>query len=237
MKINNRVIGSLLAWSLGALLVSAPAGADGETLAESEVERRLNFLEERLDATRRHGSLWTFGWGGLSGASTVVQGVLAGTSDSHDNRVMFATEAGKSAIGVADLWFRPLRAREGFEPFRVGASGDPQIRLATLRAAEARLEQNAARAKQRRSWLPHIGNLAINLAAGGIVAGLADDSDAAINTALGIVGGELQIWSEPSRPAADLEDYQRFVRRDTARARGGWTLSTTPRGIQAEFRF
>lgn len=212
------------------------ANAD-ESPSESDIERRLHFLEERLDAGRRHGQLWTWGWGGLSGVSTVAQGVLAATSDSHDNRVMFATEAGKSAIGVADLWFRPLRGREGFEPFRAGTAGDAETRLATLRVAERRLEENASRAEQKRSWLPHLGNLAINLAAGGIVAGLADDEDAAINTAAGLIGGELQIWSEPSRATTDLEDYQRFVRTGLAERPGGWRLSPTPRGIMAEFRF
>ncbi len=162
-------------------VAAAPARAAAETpaedaglpdagLSDAAIVERLRFIEDRLDASRLHGQVWYWSWMAINGGSTVGLGIAAGLSRHEDDQVNNGVQAGVAAIGVADLLLRPLEARLGAAPIAELPEATRTEKLAKLRAAEAQLRANAERAEERTSWLMHAGNVALNGAAGGIIA-------------------------------------------------------------------
>ncbi len=220
------------------VLALGPAGASGQAgPSDAEVERRLEFLEERLDASRRRGQYWFYGWGAVMGGSVIANGVRAGLDDSEDHRTMALVEVGKATLGLADLMLRPLEARHGADSIRSMPSATPEQRLRQLEAAEARLEANAERSDNRWHWQPHAGALVVNLAALGIVGGIGDWSDAAISFTTGMLGAEARIWTEPSRPRRDWEDYQSFKATGRTSSKGGLAVVPQKNGLAVKWTF
>ena len=79
-----------------------------------------------------------------------------------------------------------------------------------LARAEQILRENAARSRrERRSWIPHAGNLALNLAGAVIVAKAFDESSGWASGALGFAVGEARIWSYPWQARGALTEYER----------------------------
>jgi hypothetical protein len=107
---------ALLAASVAKAAEPASAGHAG--LDDAEIEQRIRFLEQRLDDSRTHGQIWYWSWLAINGGSMVGNGIVAGLSGQHDDRVNYATGAALGAIGVADLFLRPLEARYGAAPIR-----------------------------------------------------------------------------------------------------------------------
>jgi hypothetical protein len=181
-----------------------PPGA----VSDAAIAERLGFIEERLDASRRHGQIWYWSWMAINAGSTVGLGVAAGLSKHEDDQVNTGVQAGVAAIGVADLLLRPLEARFGAAPIDGLPDATREQRLAKLRAAEALLRANAERAEERTSWQMHAANVALNAAAGGLIAGFGRPSDGLIAFATGTAGGVVNILTQPSAPAADWQEYR-----------------------------
>jgi hypothetical protein len=82
-----------------------------------------------------------------------------------------------------------------------------------LARAEAQLERAVHDAHaERRSWLPHLGNLALNLAGALVVAEGFDEGSGWGSGALGFVVGEIRIWTYPWQAESTLEEYrERFA--------------------------
>ena len=60
----------------GVLLAAAgqaaePARADHAGLSDAEIDRRIDFLEQKLDESRTHGQIWYWSWLAINGGSTV----------------------------------------------------------------------------------------------------------------------------------------------------------------------
>jgi hypothetical protein len=188
-----------------------PPDAARASLSDAEVERRLDFIEQRLDASKRHAQIWYWSWLTVNGGATVALSVASAIADDADDRAAYIPQAALAALGVADLTvIRPLQARFGAEPIRNLPDATRAQRLAKLERAEALLRGNAERAGDRRSWLLHLANFGLNAAAGAVTYATGNTSDALISFASGFAGGEIYIWSEPGAPARDWEDYQRF---------------------------
>jgi hypothetical protein len=192
----------------GIFLISAAASAQQAIPTDSDIDRRLRFIEQRLDDSQTHGQVWYWGWMGLDSASALGFGVAAATADENDDRINYAASAMLGAIGVADLLFRPLEAREGAEPLRELPEATRQQRLAKLHAGEDRLRRNAGRADERWSPLLHGANLAVATTAGVVVGVWGKESDGVITGASALVGGIAYLLTEPSAPAQDWEDYK-----------------------------
>jgi len=47
----------------------SPAGHAG--LSDAEIDRRIDFLEQKLDDSRTHGQIWYWSWLAINGGSTV----------------------------------------------------------------------------------------------------------------------------------------------------------------------
>lgn len=205
--------------------------------AGAEVEERLAFLEERLEAAEFQGDLWQYGWFGVHSTALVFNAVDASLTADDDDRVARIVGATKSAVGIGALLLRPLPARLGANPIRALPHGTPELERARLQAAEDLLQRSAQRARRKYTVWPHLESALVNLIGGGVILGLGDWEDAALSTGLGLVVGELQIWTVPGRPATDLAAYRdRFGPASGAR-RIGWYLVPRPNGLALAMRF
>lgn len=176
-------------------------------LDDAEVQRRIAFLSERLDRSRRHATIWQVGWlmvntGGLAA------GALQATADEADDRVFGIIGATKAALGTAYLLFDPMPGRCGADPIRAMSDATASERADQLVAAEALLYETAARSAQRTAWPMHAGNVALNLIGGAIL--LARDAPELAAMSFGIDAnvGTVQILSQPWRPRRDWTEYQ-----------------------------
>lgn len=196
------------------------------SLSDAEIERRLDFIEQRLDASKRHAQIWYWSWLTINGGATVGLSVASAIADDADDRAAYIPQAALAALGVADLTvIRPLEARFGAEPIRRLPEATRTQRLHKLERAEALLRGNARRAEGRKSWLLHLANFGLNGAAGLATYATGQTSDAIVSFATGFAAGEIYIWSEPGAPARDWQDYQRFKTRGSA---AGLRLSVVP---------
>lgn len=207
--------------------------AEPPSQSTSEISQRLTFLKRRLDEAQLHGQIWYYGWFAVNSGGLIASTGLALTTHSHDDRVSNSVEAGKAAIGVADLLLRPLPARLGADPIRT-MPGSPRERS---QAAEALLQANAARAELNRTLWPHLGNAIINLIGGGIVLAFGDWEDAAFTTGLDFVIGEIEILTEPSRAIDDLAAYRSRYGELPRPTGSSWHLSPSLHGVTVTFRF
>ena len=178
-------------------------------MSDAAIERRVGFIEERLDKRETHGQIWYWSWMAINGGSMVGLGIAAGMSKHEDDQVNNGVQAGLGAIGVADLLLRPLEARYGADPVRDLPEDTREERIAKLRAAESQLHSNAERAEQRTSWAMHAGNVAVNGIAGLIIGLAGRPSDGIIAFGAGTAGGVLEILTQPSGPSRDWRDYRR----------------------------
>src|SRR5690606_14009632 len=125
-------------------------------------------------------------------------------------RADLVVSAAKAGIGLARTVWRPPSARRGADELRELPTGTPEACAARLALAEAILRRNAAEsAARRRSWVPHLANLGLNLAGALIVAEGFDEPDWWVSGALGFAVGEVQIWSHPWQAGTALADYER----------------------------
>ena len=231
MRIRSCVCGLI---ALVLCVLGSAAGA--QSLDEAEVDRRLAFLEERLDASRRHGQLWQYGWLGVSGGG-MVAGIVQAAHQNGDDQANSIVNAATGVIGVGYLLYDPMEARKGADPIRSMPSDTVAQKQNQLFAAEALLERNAERAEERTSLGMHAANLAFNLAAGAFVVGLGNLGDAGITAGAGAAAGALQLWSIPGRPIRDLEDYRALQRGAAIDTGLDWTIAPTPRGLAFHLRF
>ncbi|MDN5871591.1 MAG: hypothetical protein L0H73_12825 [Nitrococcus sp.] len=208
----------LIAYVLAAIIavscVSAAAGQPGATrtsLSDAEIERRLDFIEQRLDASELHAQVWYWSWLVINGGAMVGLSVGAGLTDEADDRAAYIPQAVLAALGVADLTvIRPIQARFGAAPIRSLPGATRAQRLYKLERAEALLRANAMRAEGRKSWLLHLANFGLNAAAGAATYATGRSSDALVSFVTGVAAGELYIWSEPGAAEDGWQDYQRF---------------------------
>ena len=210
-----RIEGLACALALLATGAAAPAAAEPESdpaLAHcaGETGERLRFLESRLDGHARYADLWWKGWSGVYVGGIVVSGARAGFEGDRGERADLIVTAAKSGIGLArNLWSSP--------PARLGATELAGLPTDTAEAcaqrlarAEEILHRNAQDARdERRSWIPHLANLALNLAGAVIVAEGFDEQDGWTSGALGFAVGEARIWSHPWQAGGTLDEYRR----------------------------
>lgn len=137
---------------LGSLSPADAAGQPGAvdtSLSDAEMDRRIDFIERQLDASKLHAQIWYWSWMTINVGATVGLSVGSALTDDGDTRASFIPQAVLAALGVADLTvFRPLEARFGAEPIENLPQDTRAQRLAKLERAEALLRGNAERAKR-----------------------------------------------------------------------------------------
>jgi hypothetical protein len=207
-------------------------------LSDAEIDARVAFLVDRLEQGQRNARIWqygfTTGWGlgiGLGTAQAIA-------TDKSDTRVNGIVTAVKGAIGTTRLLLFPHPGRLGTDAVLAVPGDSRAARLERLALAEEQLDLTARYARRRTNWLPHLANVAINLAGGGVILGLGDAKDAAISTGVGILAGEILVWTQPWRSLADLEAYRRdFTSNGPHRPVVSWRIVPTLGGASLEVRF
>ena len=233
------VFAACLIVASSALAPCAAAQNGGPSdLSDAEIQRRLAFIENSLDAHQLHAQIWFWSWLTVNAGSTVGLSVGAALTDSSANRVNMIGNAALAALGVGDmLLFRPVNARFGAEPIRALPDATRQERVRKLAAGEALMQRNAERADQRYDWTVHAGNFAGNALVGGLTWAAGDAQSGIITIVLQTVLGELYIWTDPSGPAKDWQEYQRLKAGESLEASRGWSLAAFPGGVALKYRF
>jgi hypothetical protein len=184
---------------------------DNATLPDAVIDQRIRYIEERLDAHKRHGEIWYWSWMAVNSGAVVGLSIAAGVADETPDRVDYASQAGLAALGVADLLFRPLEARYGADPIRQMPETTREEKLAKLQAAEDLLYRNAVRTTERHDWLFHLANLILNAGVGIATGAAGDRTQGAVSAGAGFVGGEIYILAQPAGPEEDWKRYQMMV--------------------------
>jgi hypothetical protein len=180
-------------------------------LPEEEIDRRLTFLVNRLDERQFHAAAWKYTWLVVNGGGVIVSAVQAGLADDGTDQANEIAQAGKAAIGTTYLLVNPMPGTSGADPIREMPGATRQDKLAQLAGAEELLAREAERAKDRTSWLLHLGNLFINAAAAAPALALGDEALAAESFGIGAAVGVIQILSQPWKGPSDWDEYERFV--------------------------
>ncbi len=207
-------------------------------LSNAEIDSRVAFLTERLQDGKRNATFWqegfTVGWTVGAGLGT-AQAILANSSETRANGIVTAV---KAAIGVTRLVVWPHPGRLGAEPILAIEGDSREARLARLEAGENQLARTKKYASSRTDWLPHVANVGLNLAGGGVLLGVGRTSDALVSAGIGIVFGELLIWTSPARSVQDVEDYRRdFVATVPSSPEVAWRLAPRMGGGAIEVSF
>ena len=211
---------SMLASWLAALCLCAcatstptPLSHDAAALSDAEIARRTDFIEQRLDARKTPAEIWHWSWLAINGgAGAALNTALAVTEDAKEERSAAIVQAVLGAVGVATLYIAPMKARYGSEPLRALPDETREQKVLKLQQGEVMLQENAARNAQRTSWVMHAGTVFVSAAAGLIVYAFGGKTDAAITGASTLAGGELLLWTTPSGPVHDLDDYRALIR-------------------------
>lgn len=203
------------------------------TLDDAEVRRRIAFLSERLDRSRRHATIWQVGWLAVN-TGGLAAGALQATADEADDRAFGIIGATKAALGTAYLLIDPMPGRTGADPIRAMSAATATDRTEQLVAAEALVYASAARSAQRTAWAMHAGNIALNLIGGAILLGRDAPELAALSFGVDANVGTVQILSQPWHPRRDWTEYQETLvapgTRDAARA-PRWRLAPSAGGV------
>jgi hypothetical protein len=184
------------------LIVCGAARAD-------EVDERLQFLEPRLARESLLAHAWQSSWaildlGGVGwGACEIAQ--RSSRAELADGIVLTV----KSLGGVANLALSPLASARNERELDAAPGGTPDERLRRLALAESLLARNALEADQRYAWRRHVVAMLINLAGGVVTAVAGDWKRGAQSAGLGLIVGELQLWTRPWQAKRDLRDYRR----------------------------
>jgi hypothetical protein len=209
-----------LALLAATLLFASPAAAathcrviDGGTpaLGAIDAETRLAWIDRRLadDATRAR--IWAWAWGLTYSSITVVEASLALQPDlSAADRAQDLVGAGASFIGVMAGVVLPLKImgdQRWWQKHLARSRGEDVCSL--LNTAELLLVRDAESEAFGVGPLVHIGNFAINIAAG-LVLGLGYDKWGAFlyTTLVGIAVGEVQAATQPTDAVEDLRLYR-----------------------------
>jgi len=221
----------LAALSLFACATAAPAPLtrDAATLSDAEIARRTDFIEQRLDSRKTPAEIWHWSWLAINlGPGVALNTGLAVAEDAKEERSAAIVQAVYGAVGAVSQYVDPMKARYGAEPLRALPDETHEQRVEKLQRGEEMLQENAVRNAQRTSWVMHIGTVAVSAAAGLIVYAFGGKSDAVITGASTLAGGELFLWTMPSGPVHDLEDYRALIGPP-----GGSPAPPTSRGVGA----
>jgi hypothetical protein len=202
-----------------ATVAAAPARATqcraieggSPTLAAIDAETRLRWLDRRLavDATRAR--IWAITWGMAYGSIVIGELALLPTSNNTGDQAEKIVGASSAFIGVmagAVLPLKIMRDQTWWEKHYARSRGeDPCALLNTLELVFIRDAESEAFGV---GPLVHVGNFAINIAAG-LVLGLGYGRWAAFGytSLVGIGVGEVQAITQPTDAIEDLRMYRR----------------------------
>jgi hypothetical protein len=208
----------IVGMALLIVLCFSNASAFAESLSDDELTRRIDFIQERLDAGRINAKQWQYSWMFINGCSSYIQFGLATTQtdeedehDRYDNIVGGAT----SLLAVGDLTVNPLVAWNAGEKLKALPETTGDEKKAKLKHAEQFLKKSADREEYGRSWKTHALSGLVSLI-GGVVIACDDDraDDGAFFFATSMAVAEIQIFTMPTRSINDWKEYSAMSSED-----------------------
>jgi hypothetical protein len=201
------VLAVFLATTAGAQEIVGPISGNLSHLDDREIDARIAFIEERLDAGQRNARIWQYGFTGLYSLGIVTGTVRAATQDG-DDQVAGIVGAVKGLFGTTRMLLAPHPGRLGADPVRAISGDSREARLERLERAEAQLYDVVMRTESRFSWKRHAANIGVNLAGGLIVGFVGDTTDAIVDSTVGFVVGEIMTFTMPWRSTRDVREYK-----------------------------
>ncbi|HXX35403.1 MAG TPA: hypothetical protein VEM15_13095 [Thermodesulfobacteriota bacterium] len=174
--------------------------------SESNISERINFIQTAFDKGQTRAKLWSYTWIAINGAGSGIQAYYA-ISSSH-NRAFNIVGASESFLGLAVLFIDPFHARSSGSDLRKLPESTPEEMEYKLEKAEKWLERNYKQEKLGTSWLSHVGVLVISAVGAGIVWHYDGGKNGLISVLSSVAGGELFIWTQPTRGIKDYNDYR-----------------------------
>jgi hypothetical protein len=236
------VRGALLAASLATSMACASdAYAEEEAKrGDAEITQRLAFIEARLEAGRPAAERWSYGWFTTYVALSVVQfGVTLGTTDVGLREDM-AVGAFTSSLGVLPFAIFPFTPRFASRELAAMPEATPAQRARKLVRAEALLEKCADQEAFGKSWMTHVGVIAVNVGIGlGLAFGYDRVKSGVQTTLIGIGVSEFQIFTEPTAAIEDREAYKRgdFARLSRSSLKPEFSMGPMPGGLSLGANF
>lgn len=225
---------ALLAPGAALAQVRCPDDRAAVALAGEPVERRIEFLRDRLEAERGSARAWTWSFGLVNGGLTAGQLAGAVVVRRSSDRALLLAGAATSALGVGQILFAPITpSRRALEE---GGDG-PCLQLRRL---EDELSRRARNERVGSGTAAQLGNLVINVGFGlaaGLLAHRALPGLATFGLGWGL--GELQILTEPTGLVDALEDYRagRLGAGGPGASRGGWSVWAAGPTVGLRFEF
>ena len=68
-------------------------------LSDARIERRLDFIEQRLDASKCHARIWYWSWMTVNVGATIGLSVASAIADDGDDRTTYIPQAALAALG------------------------------------------------------------------------------------------------------------------------------------------
>ena len=197
-----------------------------------DYELRMEFIENSLEANRKHSRYWQYGWSSFFGASAVTYTALWLNSDDSDDSINYSLSALKSTLALGEMLWRPHPGRHGAERLRSLPENGPEQKLERLDFGEDVMRKSSNRYTSLRTWKPHLIVIGVNAVFGAAIAAFGDEGDGAVSAAVGIAMGEAKLWTQPSRPVDDWNEYQE------AHSKGvSWQLVPISGGLALQGRF
>jgi hypothetical protein len=239
----NRMVRSMSVVMALLALASTVGAEDPQSLADSEVTGRLQYIQSSLDAGQGAANLWWYGWTAGYGAATAEQIVAHCQADTTKERQDTLVGYVTSAFGVIGQLVAPVEAGRLAAQLRAIPGQTPEERQAKLTAAESFLRRSAAQEAFGRSWKMHAITGAVNLGIG-LFLWLRYDRpvrDGLVIFATGQLVSEVQIFTQPMKAVRDLREYEQRSEFDHTRTVGAdhstWYVGATPGGMVMGCRF
>jgi hypothetical protein len=202
----------MMAWPLllAIAMSSVATPARAEEPSDEEVQRRISFLQQRLDQGTAAADRWWYAWYSIFTGLAVGQAVIAIAVTDPDLRTDNVVGAFASSLGVVPLGFSPLEARFAGDRLRALPESTPDQRRKKLAQGEGILRSAAEQEQFGRSWVSLLLGNSVALAFG-IVLGVGYERPVSgvINFAGGVVITELQILTQPTQAIDDWHQYRR----------------------------
>jgi len=151
----------------------------------------LDELQATLQSERKHSKYWQNGWTSFFIADMGVKALIISTSDQDDKKYDAKVEFVKSSIATVAMFLRPMNAHSLGDELKKDLSESERQRI---------MIQAIERQQRERSWKAHAGSVALNLAGSAFI-WFDDDrkSDAVIKFVLGMLVGEIKIFTSPTK--------------------------------------
>lgn len=179
-------------------------------LSEIAPEVRLRFIQQRLRHAARNARIWSYGWGSLYTALTVVNLSISPAFNSNE-RIDYYVGTGSAAVGVASFLLAPLKVMHDQRALdRLIAQGPRDANPCVLLAeAEKYLLRDAQSEAFGKGLFVRFAGVAFNIGVGALLGfAFGHWGEASINMMAGVAVGQIMIATQPEDAVTDLARYR-----------------------------